>query len=53
MIERRTDLKISKLYNRCCRLSTSGTSGPPLTDNQTVRNVFVIGRTKSKLVLVY
>jgi alkyl hydroperoxide reductase subunit AhpC len=48
------DLKISKLY---CMLpaSTSGSSqGRTPADNQTVRNVFVIGPDKKiKLVLVY
>src|SRR5947207_1110358 len=49
-----TDLKISKLYGML-RASTSGTSeGRTPADNQTVRNVFVIGPDKKiKLVLVY
>src|SRR5690348_6592670 len=49
-----TDLKISKLYGML-PASTSGTSeGRTAADNQTVRNVFVIGPDKKiKLVLVY
>ena len=49
-----TDLKISKLYGML-PASTSGTSeGRTPNDNQTVRNVFVIGPDKKiKLVLVY
>ena len=49
-----TDLKISKLYGML-PASTSGTSeGRTPADNQTVRNVFVIGPDKKiKLVLVY
>ena len=48
------DLKISKLYD----MLPASTSGDPLTrtpaDNQTVRNVFVIGPDKKiKLVMVY
>jgi thioredoxin-dependent peroxiredoxin len=49
-----TDLSISKLYGML-PASTSGTSeGRTPADNQTVRNVFVIGPDKKiKLVLVY
>jgi alkyl hydroperoxide reductase subunit AhpC len=49
-----TDLKVSKLYSML-PASTSGTSeGRTPADNQTVRNVFVIGPDKKiKLVLVY
>ncbi len=49
-----TDLKISKAYGML-PASTSGTSeGRTPADNQTVRNVFVIGPDKKiKLVLVY
>jgi alkyl hydroperoxide reductase subunit AhpC len=48
------DLKISKLYGML-PASTSGTSeGRTPADNQTVRNVFVIGPDKKiKLVLMY
>jgi len=49
-----TDLKISKLYGMLAE-NTAGTSeGRTPNDNQTVRNVFVIGPDKKiKLVLVY
>ena len=49
-----TDLHISKLYGML-PASTSGTSeGRTPADNQTVRNVFIIGPDKKvKLVLVY
>ena len=49
-----TDLKISKAYGML-PASTSGSSeGRTAADNQTVRNVFVIGPDKKiKLVLVY
>ena len=49
-----TDLKISKLYGML-PAATGGTSeGRTPADNQTVRNVFVIGPDKKiKLVLVY
>jgi alkyl hydroperoxide reductase subunit AhpC len=49
-----TDLKISKLYGML-PASTSGSSeGRTPADNQTVRNVFVIGPDKKiKLILVY
>jgi alkyl hydroperoxide reductase subunit AhpC len=49
-----TDLKVSKLYGML-PAATSGTSqGRTPADNQTVRNVFVIGPDKKiKLILVY
>jgi len=49
-----TDLKVAKLYGML-PASTSGTSeGRTPADNQTVRNVFVIGPDKKiKLILVY
>jgi thioredoxin-dependent peroxiredoxin len=49
-----TDLKIAKLYGML-PASTAGTSeGRTPADNQTVRNVFVIGPDKKiKLILVY
>ena len=49
-----TELKISKAYGML-PASTSGTSeGRTPADNQTVRNVFIIGPDKKiKLILVY
>ena len=49
-----TDLKISKAYGML-PASTAGTSeGRTPNDNQTVRNVFIIGPDKKiKLILVY
>jgi alkyl hydroperoxide reductase subunit AhpC len=49
-----TDLKISKAYGML-PASTSGTSeGRTPADNQTVRNVFIIGPDKKiKLILIY
>ncbi|HEV2282337.1 MAG TPA: peroxiredoxin [bacterium] len=49
-----TDLKVSKLYGML-PASTAGTSeGRTPADNQTVRNVFVIGPDKKvKLIIVY
>ncbi|HET9688493.1 MAG TPA: peroxiredoxin [Pseudolabrys sp.] len=49
-----TDLKISKAYGML-PASTAGTSeGRTPTDNQTVRNVFIVGPDKKiKLILVY
>jgi len=49
-----TDLKISKLYGML-PASTAGTSeGRTPADNQTVRNVFIIGPDKKiKLIIVY
>jgi alkyl hydroperoxide reductase subunit AhpC len=49
-----TDLKISKAYGML-PAATSGTSdGRTANDNQTVRNVFIVGPDKKiKLILVY
>ena len=49
-----TDLKISKLYNMLPASTTGTSEGRTPADNETVRNVFVIGPDKKiKLVLVY
>jgi thioredoxin-dependent peroxiredoxin len=48
------ELKVSKLYGMLPTESGSSSEGRTAADNQTVRNVFVIGRDKRiKLVLVY
>ena len=48
------DLKISKLYGMLPASTTGGSEGRSPADNQTVRNVFVVGPDKKiKLVLVY
>jgi len=48
------DLTISKLYGMLPASASGGADGRPPADNQTVRNVFVIGPDKKiKLVLVY
>jgi alkyl hydroperoxide reductase subunit AhpC len=48
------DLTISKLYGMLPAGTAGGSDGRTPTDNQTVRNVFVIGPDKKiKLVLVY
>jgi len=48
------DLKISKLYGMLPASTTGGSEGRSPADNQTVRNVFVVGPDKRiKLVLVY
>jgi alkyl hydroperoxide reductase subunit AhpC len=48
------DLTISKLYGMLPASTAGGSDGRTPTDNQTVRNVFVIGPDKKiKLVLVY
>ena len=48
------DLKISKLYGMLPASTTGTSEGRTPADNQTVRNVFVIGPDKKiKLVLVY
>jgi len=48
------DLAISKLYGMLPASTTGGSEGRTPADNQTVRNVFVIGPDKRiKLVLVY
>jgi alkyl hydroperoxide reductase subunit AhpC len=49
-----TDLKISKLYGMLPASVQGSSEGRTPTDNQTVRNVFVIGPDKKiKLVIVY
>jgi thioredoxin-dependent peroxiredoxin len=49
-----TDLKISKLYGMLPASTSGGADGRTAADNQTVRNVFVIGPDKKiKLILVY
>jgi len=49
-----TDLKISKLYGMLPASTAGGSDGRTAADNQTVRNVFVIGPDKKiKLILVY
>jgi alkyl hydroperoxide reductase subunit AhpC len=49
-----TDLKISKLYGMLPASISGGSDGRTAADNQTVRNVFVIGPDKKiKLILVY
>ena len=49
-----SDLKISKLYGMLPVSAAGGSDGRTAADNQTVRNVFVIGPDKKiKLVLVY
>jgi thioredoxin-dependent peroxiredoxin len=49
-----TDLKISKLYGMLPASTAGSSEGRTPADNQTVRNVFVIGPDKKiKLVLVY
>ena len=48
------DLKISKLYGMLPASTAGGSEGRSPADNQTVRNVFVVGPDKRiKLVLVY
>ena len=49
-----TDLKISKLYGMLPAAADSSCEGRTAADNQTVRNVFVIGPDKKvKLIIVY
>ena len=49
-----TDLKISKLYGMLPASTTGTAAGRTPADNQTVRNVFVIGPDKKiKLIIVY
>jgi alkyl hydroperoxide reductase subunit AhpC len=49
-----TDLKVSKLYGMLPATLTGTSDGRTPTDNQTVRNVFVIGPDKKiKLIIVY
>ena len=48
------DLKISKLYGMLPASTAGGSDGRTAADNQTVRNVFVIGPDKKiKLILIY
>ena len=49
-----TDLKISKLYGMLPTLTEGSSEGRTAADNQTVRNVFVVGSDKKvKLIVVY
>jgi thioredoxin-dependent peroxiredoxin len=49
-----TDLKISKLYGMLPETLEGSSEGRTATDNQTVRNVFVVGPDKKiKLIIVY
>jgi alkyl hydroperoxide reductase subunit AhpC len=49
-----TELKISKLYGMLPAATTGTSAGRTPADNQTVRNVFIIGPDKKiKLILVY
>jgi alkyl hydroperoxide reductase subunit AhpC len=49
-----TDLKVAKAYGMLPAETTGSSEGRTAADNQTVRNVFVIGPDKKiKLVLVY
>jgi thioredoxin-dependent peroxiredoxin len=49
-----TDLKVAKLYGMLPAAGPDSSAGRPLSDFQTVRNVFVIGPDKKiKLILVY
>jgi alkyl hydroperoxide reductase subunit AhpC len=49
-----TDLHVSKLYGMLPAATGGGAQGRTAADNQTVRNVFVIGPDKKiKLILVY
>jgi thioredoxin-dependent peroxiredoxin len=49
-----TDLKVSKLYGMLPESADGSCEGRTAADNQTVRNVFVIGPDKKiKLILVY
>ena len=49
-----TDLKVSKLYGMLPASLAGGAEGRTAADNQTVRNVFVIGPDKKvKLIIVY
>jgi alkyl hydroperoxide reductase subunit AhpC len=49
-----TDLKISKLYGMLPASTNGSSEGRTPADNQTVRNVFIIGPDKTiKLILVY
>jgi alkyl hydroperoxide reductase subunit AhpC len=49
-----TDLKISKAYGMLPAATTGTSEGRTPADNQTVRNVFIVGPDKKiKLILVY
>lgn len=49
-----TDLTVAKLYGMLPAETVGGSEGRPLSDFQTVRNVFVIGPDKTiKLIMVY
>ena len=49
-----TDLKVSKLYGMLPAATDGSSEGRTAADNQTVRNVFVVGPDKKiKLVIVY
>ena len=49
-----TELKISKAWGMLPAATPGGSDGRTAADNQTVRNVFVIGRDKKiKLIIVY
>ena len=49
-----TELKVAKLYGMLPAEMPGGSAGRPLSDFQTVRNVFVIGPDKQiKLIMVY
>ena len=49
-----TELKISKAYGMLPAATSGGSEGRTAADNQTVRNVFIIGPDKKiKLILVY
>src|SRR3977135_2875003 len=49
-----TDFNVSKLYDMCAAAPSGAATKRPPADNQTVRNVFIIGPDKKiKLVLVY
>jgi alkyl hydroperoxide reductase subunit AhpC len=49
-----TDLKVSKAYGMLPAATSGGAEGRTAADNQTVRNVFIIGPDKKiKLILVY
>ena len=49
-----TELKISKAYGMLPAATSGSSDGRTAADNQTVRNVFIVGPDKKiKLVLVY
>jgi alkyl hydroperoxide reductase subunit AhpC len=52
--DRRSDLMVSKLYGMLPAATGDSSEGRTAADNQTVRNVFIIGPDKKiKLILVY